>query len=76
MFSTLEEKFRELKLNFTVSSTLRMDSMDGSPRPVGGSGFAKVVSNPKFPAHPFFKANRFFQVRLRHNNLSFEDDAR
>ncbi|ELT88718.1 hypothetical protein CAPTEDRAFT_175721 [Capitella teleta] len=76
MLSSLEDKFRELKLNFSLSSALRHDVHDGSPKPVGGSGFAKVVSNPKFPSHPFFKAGRFFRVRLRHNNLSYEDDAR
>ena len=75
LLSTLEDKYRELKLSFTTSSTLHQDGVPGSPRPVGGCGFAKVVSNPKFPEHPFFRASRFFRVRLRHNNLSYEDDA-
>lgn len=41
----------------------------------GGLGNAKIVNNPKFPAHEFFQPGRTFPVRLRHANLKFEDDA-
>lgn len=42
---------------------------------VGGAGTAKVVDDPAFPAHDFFRAGRVFPVRLRHGTVSFRDDA-
>ena len=57
------------------SNALAQNGHSCCPRPVGGLGFAKVVSNPKFPEHEFFRAGRVFCLRLRHNNLAFEDDA-
>lgn len=41
----------------------------------GGLGVAKIVDNPKFPAHEFFQPGRTFPVRLRHSNPRKTDDA-
>ncbi|XP_046861552.1 allene oxide synthase-lipoxygenase protein-like [Xenia sp. Carnegie-2017] len=41
----------------------------------GGVGKIKIVDDPKFPEHEFFKAGRQFDARLRHGNLKFTDDA-
>ncbi|KAK2148976.1 hypothetical protein LSH36_473g03007 [Paralvinella palmiformis] len=35
----------------------------------------KIVNNPAFPEHSFFQKGRLIPLRLRHNNLSFRDDA-
>ena len=43
---------------------------------VGAAGWAKVVKNPSFPAHPFFSPDRRFQVQLRHATaVVYDDDA-
>lgn len=42
---------------------------------VAGAGRLKVVGQPEFPAHEFFRAGREFPVFLRHANLQFADDA-
>ena len=44
------------------------------PSPVGGAGFATVTSHPKFPANAFFRPGRHFKARLRHANMSCDDD--
>ncbi|KAK2175219.1 hypothetical protein NP493_743g03006 [Ridgeia piscesae] len=71
LFSALGDKLKSL----VRSNALAQNGYSCCPRPVGGLGFAKVVSNPKFPEHEFFRAGRVFCLRLRHNNLAFEDDA-
>ena len=38
-------------------------------------GTVTVVSQPEFPAHPFFTPGRVLPCRLRHANASFYDDA-
>jgi hypothetical protein len=42
---------------------------------VGAAGTARIVDDPKFPAHPFFKPGREFPVQIRHATVTFEDDA-
>lgn len=71
LFSALGDKLKSL----VRSNALAQNGHSCCPRPVGGLGFAKVVSNPQFPEHEFFRAGRVFCLRLRHNNLAFEDDA-
>jgi arachidonate 5-lipoxygenase len=40
------------------------------------SGRLRIVDNPAFPAHPFFKPGRSFDCRIRHGAASFKDDAK
>ncbi len=54
---------------------LRQSGQEGSPVPVGGSGFIKVVHNSNIPEHDYFVPDRVYPLLLRHNNLSFQDDA-
>ena len=42
---------------------------------VAGRGRLKIIDNPKFPDHDFFKAGREFPCRLRHASVTFNDDA-
>lgn len=42
---------------------------------IAALGKVKVVDNPQFPAHSFFKAGRVFPVRIRHASAAFLDDA-
>jgi len=42
---------------------------------VGSTGRLKVVDQPNFPTHEFFRPGREFTVALRHSNLEFPDDA-
>ena len=69
------DKIKKTKYDLFSSTTLSQNGQQCFPRPVGGVGFAKVVSNPKFPEHDFFRASRIFCIRLRHNNMAFQDDA-
>jgi catalase len=45
------------------------------PCGVAAKGTAVVVDNPNIPDHPFFTPGRKFDLRLRHANGSFFDDA-
>ena len=40
------------------------------------SGRLKVVDNPTFPAHNFFRPGLEFSCRMRHGSASFKDDAK
>ena len=76
--SDIGDKFRKTRLDLFTCSTLPMEArkdLKGDPVPVGGCGLIKVVGNPAFPEHSFFQKGRLIPARLRHNNLSFEDDA-
>ena len=42
---------------------------------VAGKGKLKIVDNPEFPEHDFFKAGREFACRIRHASVTFNDDA-
>jgi len=42
---------------------------------IAGRGHVKVVDNPEFPAHDFFKPGRDFPIRIRHASATFYDDA-
>ena len=42
---------------------------------VAGRGKLKIVDDPKFPDHEFFKASREFRCRVRHGSVTFNDDA-
>lgn len=42
---------------------------------VAGLGQLRIVDNPEFPEHEFFKAGREFPVRIRHATATFLDDA-
>ena len=68
-------KMRKIGLFSTSTKVSQGSKVSGLPRPVGGAGFAAVVNHPKFPDHEFFRPGRHFRVRLRHENLSFQDDA-
>jgi arachidonate 5-lipoxygenase len=41
----------------------------------GGFGEIKIVDNPQFPEHEFFRADRTFPARIRHGNVRSPDDA-
>jgi hypothetical protein len=40
------------------------------------SGRLRIVENPRFPAHHFFRPGRSFGCRIRHGAASFKDDAK
>lgn len=40
-----------------------------------GTGEIRVVDEPTFPAHDFFRPGRTFPCRLRHASATFQDDA-
>jgi len=42
---------------------------------VAGRGKLRIVDDPKFPEHDFFKAGRKFPCRIRHGSVTFSDDA-
>lgn len=42
---------------------------------VGGRGKIRIVDDPEFPEHEFFKAGREFSCRIRHASVTFSDDA-
>ncbi|XP_031557674.1 allene oxide synthase-lipoxygenase protein-like [Actinia tenebrosa] len=42
----------------------------------GAFGKIQIVNSPQFPEHEFFTSGKTFPVRLRHSNLSFDDDAK
>lgn len=42
---------------------------------VGALGKVTIVTNPSFPEHELFTPGRSFPVRIRHANLSTDDDA-
>jgi hypothetical protein len=42
---------------------------------VGAAGTARIVPNPQFPAHPFFRPGAEFPVQIRHATVTFPDDA-
>ena len=42
---------------------------------VAGRGKLRVVENPEFPAHEFFKPGREFTCRVRHAAVGWYDDA-
>lgn len=42
---------------------------------IGGLGKLKIVDDPQFPAHDFFKAGAEFPIRIRHATATFLDDA-
>jgi len=42
---------------------------------IAGLGDLKIVDNPEFPEHDFFKAGRKFPIRIRHATATFLDDA-
>lgn len=42
---------------------------------VAGRGKLKIVNDPDFPDHDFFKAGKEFACRIRHASVSFNDDA-
>jgi hypothetical protein len=41
---------------------------------VGGLGIARIVDNPEMPSNGFFIPERVFLVRIRHANLTNDDD--
>ena len=41
---------------------------------VGGVGIATIVDNVDIPKNSFFVSGRVFPVRIRHANLTFDDD--
>jgi hypothetical protein len=55
----------------SFSKRQRMSHNNG----IGGQGYLKVVENPEFPAHDFFKPGAIFPVRIRHASATFLDDA-
>jgi arachidonate 5-lipoxygenase len=52
------------------SSGLRPTHTQG----VGGLGVAIIVDNPNIPDNSFFQPGRIFPVRIRHANLTYDDD--
>ena len=42
---------------------------------VAARGKLKIVDDPKFPEHDFFKAGQEFACRIRHASVTFNDDA-
>ncbi|XP_028395780.1 allene oxide synthase-lipoxygenase protein-like [Dendronephthya gigantea] len=66
------EKFKTL---FTIATTLKGFRRATHTVGTGGIGEIKIVDDPKFPEHEFFRAGRKFPARLRHANLKFPDDA-
>jgi catalase len=42
---------------------------------VAGRGRIKIVEDPEFPAHDFFKPSQEFPCRIRHASVTFNDDA-
>eukprot|EP00118_Oscarella_pearsei_P020634 m.224919 g.224919 ORF g.224919 m.224919 type:complete len:1044 (+) comp40007_c1_seq1:153-3284(+) len=53
-----------------LSGSRRLTHREG----IGAIGTATVISNPKFPPNSFFEPDRVFPVRIRHANLSYDDD--
>lgn len=41
----------------------------------GAKGTLTIVDNDELPEHDFFRPGRTFNIRLRHSNQSYEDDA-
>ncbi|XP_028395809.1 allene oxide synthase-lipoxygenase protein [Dendronephthya gigantea] len=66
------EKFKTL---FTLGTTLKGFRRATHTVGTGGIGEIKIVDDPKFPEHEFFRAGRKFPARLRHANLKYPDDA-
>ena len=71
----LSDKIKKTKLDLFSKDVILGDGAYGRPRPVGAAGVAKVVNHPEFPECEFFRAGRLMDVIVRHNNLTFEDDA-
>jgi hypothetical protein len=42
---------------------------------ITGRGRIRIVDDPAFPDHPFFRAGREFPLRMRHAMVTFFDDA-
>jgi len=42
---------------------------------IAGEGSIRIVDDPKFPAHDFFKPGKVFPARVRHASATFLDDA-
>lgn len=42
---------------------------------IAGEGSARIVDDPKFPAHDFFRPGKVFPARIRHASATFLDDA-
>jgi len=55
----------------SFSQRQRMSHNNG----IAGEGYLKIVDNPAFPEHDFFKKGAVFPVRIRHASATFLDDA-
>ncbi|MDX5449277.1 MAG: hypothetical protein LPK47_12950, partial [Bacteroidota bacterium] len=42
---------------------------------IAGTGWLRVLDNPKIPRNEFFKPGRVFDIRVRHATAAFLDDA-
>ena len=58
-----------LFLSFPTRS--RMSHNNG----IAGTGWLKIVDDPKFPNHPFFEKGKQYPVRIRHASATYLDDA-
>lgn len=76
--------FRRLELSGTtlfVTLLITLNSLIGRVRMshengIVVSGRLKIVENPAFPTHDFFRAGASFDCRIRHAAASFKDDAK
>ncbi|KAI8499911.1 arachidonate 5-lipoxygenase, partial [Branchiostoma belcheri] len=68
--SKVENQITKMKL-LAFFGSLRKSHAHG----VGGVGTARIVSDPGFPDHEFFKPGRAFPVRIYHSNAIMADDA-
>lgn len=60
-----------LALFMGIMSRQRMSHNNG----IAAEGKLKIVDNPEFPEHDFFKAGKEYQARIRHATATFYDDA-
>lgn len=60
-----------LALFLSLPKRKRMSHDNG----ISGLGQFRVVDDPQFPEHEFFKAGREFPLRIRHATATFLDDA-
>ena len=66
-------KFFALMITIFISffGRARMSHNNG----IAAKGKLRIVDDPKFPDHDFFKAGREFEARIRHGSAAFLDDA-
>lgn len=71
-----EWTFLFVGVGLVILTSLRKRQRMSHDGGIVGTGTVKIVDNPEFPPHPFFKPGWSFRCRLRHAPASFEDNTR